>query len=184
MGREEQRLRRLITLGAVAVVCLLLISVPVPAQQPDPLRAAMRALGARQVDTLRFHGFGATYASGRRVPVASYTGDITSSPQGFVNAARAANASVRAVPRGAEVSFTKDGHTVIGLLNERHEVDRVQMWVDGQGHGDSMVETLFRDYEKTPSGILFPRHITRSQAGRPALDVWVSAVSVTRRAGL
>jgi hypothetical protein len=174
----DQRLRRLITLGAVAVVCLLLISVPVPAQQPDPLQASMRALGARQVHTLRFHGFGATYASGRRVPLASYTGDITASPQGFVKAARAANASVRAVPRGTEVSFTTGGRAFIGLLNERHEVDRVQTWVDGQGHGDSMVETLFRDYETTSIGILFPRHITQSQAGRPALDVWVSAVSV------
>jgi len=112
------------------------------------------------------------------VPLPSYTGDLTSSPQGFVKAARAANASVRAVPQGAEVSFTSDGHAFIGLLNERHEVDRVQTWVDDQGRGDAMVETLFRDYEKTPGGILFPRHITRSQAGRPALDVWVSAVSV------
>jgi hypothetical protein len=140
----------------------------------------VRALGARQVHTLRSHGFGATYASGRRVPLASYTGDITSSPQGFIKAARAANASVRAVPLGTEVSFTTAGRRFVGLLNERHEVDRVHTWVDSKGNGDAMVETLFRDYEKTPSGILFPRHITRSQGGRPTLDVWVSAVSMTR----
>jgi hypothetical protein len=174
----DQRLRRLIVMGVLAAVCLLLISVPVPAQQPDPLQASIRALGAPQVHALEFHGFGATYAAGQRVPLASYTGDITASPQGFVKAARAARASVRAVPQGAEVSFTKDGQAFIGLLNDRHEVDRVRTWVDGQGRGDAMVETLFRDYERTPGGILFPRHITQSQSGRPSLDVWVSAVSV------
>ena len=174
----DQRLRRLITLGAVAAVCLLLVSVPVPAQQADPLQAAVRALGAQRVHALRFQGFGATYFAGRRVPLASYAGDLASSPQGFLQAARAAKAPVREVPLGTEVSFTRNGHAVIGLINERHEVDRVQEWVDGQGRGDSMVETLFRDYERTASGVLFPRHITQSQAGRPTLDVWVSAVSV------
>jgi hypothetical protein len=165
-------------MGAVAAVCLLLVSVPVPAQQPDPLSAAFRALGVRGMQTLRFEGFGATYAGERRVPLARYAGDFASSPQGFLRAARDANATVRAVPRGAEVSFSVDGQAFIGLINERYEVDRVQTWVNGQGSGDSMVETLFRDYERTAGGVLFPRHITRSQAGRPTLDVWVSSVSV------
>jgi hypothetical protein len=165
-------------MGALALVCLVLLTVPVPAQQRDPLRAAFNALSAHKVVTLRFQGFGATYPAGRRVPLNSYQGDIDLTPQGFLKTARANRATVRAVPNGTEVSFTADGQAFVGLLNARDEVDRVHTWVDRQGTGDAMVETLFRDYEKTPSGIRFPRHITQSQGGHPLLDVWVSAVSV------
>jgi hypothetical protein len=176
----DQRIRRLITLSAVALICLVLVTAPVPAQEPDPLRAAINALSARTVPTLRFAGFGATYSEGRRVPLASYEGDVHLTPQGFLNAARANQATVRDVPLGTEVSFTAGGQAFVGLINARHEVDRVQTWVDDQGIGDTMVETLFRDYERTASGVLFPRHITRSKGGQPLLDVWVSAVSARK----
>lgn len=176
----DQRLRRLLTMSAVGLVCLVLITTPVPAQEPDPLRAAFNALGARTVKTLRFEGFGATYADGRRVPLTSYAGGLDLTPQGFLQAARANQAVVRAVPLGTEVSFDSGGRTFVGILNTRNEVDRVHTWVDGRGKGDVMIETLFREYEKTPGGILFPRHITQSRGGSASLDVWVSAVSVSR----
>jgi hypothetical protein len=174
----DQRIRRLITMSAVALICLVLVTAPVPAQQYDPLQAAIHRLSAHKVSTLRFKGFGATFSGGRRVPLTSYEGDITLTPQGFLKAARAANATVRDVPMGTEVSFTTAGRTFVGLLDARNEVDRVHTWVDDQGTGDAMVETLFRDYERTPSGVLFPRHITQSRGAHPSLDVWVSAVSV------
>jgi hypothetical protein len=176
----DKRTRRLLTMSAVALVCLVLLTTPVPAQQPDPLRAAFNALGVRTAATLRFEGFGATYVGGRRVPVASYQGDLALSPQGFLKAARENTTTVRPVPLGTEVSFTSGGQAFVGLINARNEVDRVHTWVNGNGNGDAMVETLFRDYEKTPSGLVFPRHITQSQGGRPSLDVWVSAVTVTK----
>ena len=177
----DQRIRRLITMSAVALVCLVLVTAPVPAQQRDPLQAAFNALSAHEVGTLRFQGFGATYSAGRRVPLHAYDGDLHLTPQGFLKAARANRATVRAVPQGSEVSFTAGGQTFVGLLNARDEVDRVHTWVDDQGSGDAMVETLFRDYERTPGGVLFPRHITQSQGGHPSLDVWVSAVGVTTK---
>jgi hypothetical protein len=177
----DQRIRRLITMGAVALICLVLLTAPVPAQQYDPLRAAFNALSAHKVSTLRFEGFGATYLAGRREPLYSYAGDLDVTPQGFLKAARANRATVRAVPHGSQVTFTADGRMFVGLLNARNEVDRVHTWVDGQGTGDTMVETLYRDYEKTPSGVVFPRHITQSRGGHPLLDVWVSAVSVNTR---
>ena len=121
----DQRIRRLITMGALALVCLVLLTAPVPAQQRDPLRAAFNALSAHKVGTLRFQGFGATYAAGRRVPMHSYQGDLTLTPQGFLKAARANGATVRAMPNGSEVSFTADGQMFVGLLNNRDEVDRV-----------------------------------------------------------
>jgi hypothetical protein len=184
----DQRLRRLISMGAVALVCLILVTAPVPAAQHDPLRAAAIALDAHRVTAVHLEGFGATYApGGPRVPLPSYTANIDlagtgdaiwTSPQGFLNAARAAEAAVRDVPLGTEVSFTAGGRTVVGVINARNEVDRVQTWVDDQGRGDQMVETLFRDYEKTASGVWFPTHITQNRGRYPSLDVWLSAVAI------
>ena len=189
----DQRIRRLITMGAVALVCLVLVTAPVPAAQRDPLTAASVALSAHLVTTLHLEGFGATYAeNGPRVPLRSYRADVDftqhttsepiwTTPQGFLKAARTADATVREVPQGTEVSFTTGGQMFIGLINASNEVDRVQTWVDDRGRGDLMVETLFRDYEKSASGVWFPTHITQNHGRYPALDVWVSAVTVNNK---
>jgi len=178
-------------MGAVALVCLVLVTAPVPAAQRDPLRAASIALSAHLITAVHLEGFGATYPAHARVPLRSYQADVDltrdamTTPQGFLKAARAAQATVRAVPRGAEVSFAVNGQTVIGVINADNEVDRILTWADVQGRGDTLIETLFRDYEKTPSGVWFPTHITRSQGGQPVLDLWLSAVTFnTHRAGL
>ena len=171
-------------MGAVALVCLVLVTAPVPAAQRDPLRAASIALSAHLVTTAHLEGFGATYVANARVPFPSYRADIDlardamTTPQGFLKAARAAQATVREVPQGAEVSFTVNGQTVIGVINANNEVDRVLTWADVRGRGDTQVETLFRDYEKTSSGVWFPTHITKSQGGRPVFDLWLSSVQV------
>jgi hypothetical protein len=189
----DQRLRRLISMGAVALVCLILVTAPVPAAPRDPLRAAAIALDAHRVTAVHLEGFGATYApGGPRVALPSYTADVDlarsavdnsawMTPQGFLKAARAANAAVREVPLGIELSFTWGGRTVVGVINPRNEVDRVQTWVDDKGRGDQMVETLFRDYEKTASGVWFPTHITQSRGRYPSLDVWLSAAAIEIR---
>ena len=185
----DQRVRRLITLGGVALVCLVLITAPVPAAPRDPLRAASIALSVHLVTAVHLEGFGATYVAQARVPLPSYradidlTQDVMATPQGFLKAARAARATVREVPPGAEVSFTVNGQAFIGVINASNEVDRVLTWADVQGRGDTQVETLFRDYEKTPSGVWFPTHITRSQGGQPALDLWLSSVRVDMNGG-
>ena len=183
----ELRIRRLVTMGAVALVCLVLVTAPVPAAPRDPLRAASIALSAHLVTSVHLEGFGATYAANARVPLPSYRADIDltrdamTTPQGFLKAARAAQATVREVPRGAEVSFVVNGQTFIGVINADNEVDRVLTWADVRGRGDTQIETLFRDYEKTPSGVWFPTHITRSQGGQPVLDLWLSSVRVNTK---
>ena len=159
-----------------------------PAAQPDPLKTASIALSAHLVLSVHLEGFGATYAeNGPRVPLTSYRADIDvtrdamTTPQGFLQAARAANATVRAVPQGTVVSFTTGGQTFVGLINASNEVDRVQTWVDEQGRGDRLVETVFRDYEKTATGVWFPTHITQNHGNYPSLDVWLSAVTVNTK---
>ena len=185
----DQRIRRLLTMGALALVCLVLVTAPVPAAQRDPLQAAFIALGGHRVSSLHLEGFGATYApGGPRVALRSYTADvavaaaaprdIAMTPQGFLRAARANTATVRAVPMGTEVSFSAGGRAFIGLITAGNEVDRVLTWIDGEGAGDVQIETVFRDYEKTAAGVWFPRHITQNRSGYPSLDLWLSSVAV------
>jgi hypothetical protein len=252
-------------MSAVALVCLVLVTTRVPAQQRDPLQAAAAALSVATVTTVHLEGFGATYAVGQsqsqrpsprelwpRVTLKKYEADIDyaapamrvvlvremgavppkggglpfvgeqrvmqfvsgayawdqavpvpppppatpprpvaqlaavadrtqqiwSTPHGFLKAARLNQATTRAVPQGTEVAFTLGGWRFVGLINARNEVDRVQTWVYNPALGDVLVETLYRDYEKSADGVVFPMHITQSQGGSPALDVWVSAVAV------
>jgi hypothetical protein len=181
----DQRIRRLISMSAVALICLLLVTARVPAQQRDPLQAAWRAMRAGTVNRLHLTGFGATYGVDRvRVPLPAYAADIdlardvASTPQGFLKAARANDATTRLVPLGTEVAFTAGGRSYIGFINDDNEVDRVHSWVDDTVLGHVMVETLFRDYETGARGVPFPRHITRSHGNRPALDLWLSAIDV------
>ena len=172
-------------MSAVALTCLVLVTAPVPAAPRNPLKTASIALSAHLVLSVHLEGFGATYAeNGPRVPLTSYRADIDvtrdamTTPQGFLQAAGAANATVRAVPQGAEVSFTTGGQTFVGVINASNEVDRVQTWTDEQGRGDRLVETVFRDYEKTATGVWFPTHITQNHGNYPSLDVWLSSVTV------
>jgi hypothetical protein len=90
------------------------------------------------------------------------------SPHGFLKAARAHAARVTARPRETEVAFTYGRHRVIGFLNDRYQVDRVQT---------SGVEFRYRDYEPMPGRGAFPRHITETHGGRLTLDLWVWAAT-------
>jgi hypothetical protein len=204
-----RRLSRLVAVSTVAAGWLVLLTAQLPAEQaPDPVRAAFRALGASQVRSLRFTGFGATYSAQHpslqerwaRVPLKDYVADVDyaapamrvrptaaterlrqvwATPHGFLKAASANSATTRTVPLGTEVSFSADGRRFVGILNQRNLVDRVQTWVDSPAPGDGLVETFYRDYERH-GAVMFPRHITQHQDGFPTLDLWVAAVHVNR----
>ena len=102
---------------------------------------------------------------------------IWTTPQGFVKAALANQATTKAVPGGTEVSFLVGGkYKVTGLINARHEVARVKTWIDQPIVGDMAVETEYRDYFDF-GGIRFPLHIQQKQDGYLALDLAVGAVT-------
>ena len=101
--------------------------------------------------------------------------EIWSTPQGFVRAAKANNATSTAAGGGSEVTFTAGKNKYVGTINDKNEVTRVQTWIDNPVLGDTPVETTFSDYRDF-SGIMFPGHIVRTQGGYPVLDLTVSAV--------
>jgi hypothetical protein len=174
-----RRMSRLVALCALATAWLVAFAAQLPAQQAmDPLRAAMVAIGAAGVQSLQYVAFGATYSAGpaaTRIPLPRYEGGIEMTPHGFLQAAAAHQAVARPVHLGVEISFVAGGRRYAGVLNERHEVDRVRTWTPDPVHGDMLEETFFRDYERF-GRVMFPTHITQDRANRPALDLWVSSV--------
>ena len=174
-----RRVSRLTACAALATAWLMVLTAQLPAQKAvDPLRAAIRTMGAGRLQSLRYEAFGATYTAGAastRVPLPHYEAGIDSTPHAFLRAAAAHGAVARPVPLGVEVSFAADGRRFTGLVNARHLVDRVRTWASDPLHGEILVETYYRDYNRF-GRVMFPTHITQDRARRPALDLWVSSV--------
>jgi glyoxylase-like metal-dependent hydrolase (beta-lactamase superfamily II) len=102
---------------------------------------------------------------------------LWATPQGFVKAAMANNATSRATRGGTEVSFTVAGkHKMVGVINAQGHVDKVQTWIDHPIVGDMLIETTYTGY-KDFGGVTFPSRIVQTQDGYPSLDVAISGVT-------
>lgn len=102
--------------------------------------------------------------------------EIWATPQGFLKAALANNASSKTVKDGVEVSFTVGGkYRYVGKINEQDQVTSVRTWIDSPVLGDTLVETSFSQY-RAFGAVAFPSHIVRTQGGFRVLDIAVSDV--------
>ena len=102
---------------------------------------------------------------------------VWSTPQGFVKAAMANNATTKKAKGGTEVSFMVGGkYKMTGIIDAQNHVERVQTWIDQPIVGDMLVETVYSGY-KDFGGVQFPSHIVQNQDGFPALDLTVSSVT-------
>src|SRR3990172_4550007 len=102
---------------------------------------------------------------------------LWSTPQGFIKAATANNATTRRAAGGTEVSFTVDGkYKMTGTINARNLVERVQTWIDNPIVGDMLVETEYSGYYDF-GGVVFPSRIQQKQDGFPSLDLSIASVT-------
>ena len=93
---------------------------------------------------------GRARASGRSAPgnAVERMLAVWATPQGFVKAATANNATTKKVGGGTEVSFTVGGrYKMTGIINAQKQVERVQTWIDQPIVGDMLVETVYSDYK-------------------------------------
>lgn len=108
--------------------------------------------------------------------------EIWATPQGFVKAALANQATSKPVKGGVEVSFTVAGkYRYVGFINEQDRVERVKTWIDNPVLGDTLVETSFDAYTNY-GGVTFPSHIVRTQGGFRVLDIAVGEVKANSTA--
>src|SRR5688572_309833 len=102
---------------------------------------------------------------------------LWATPQGFVKAAMANNATTRQVRGGTEVSFTVGGkYKMVGTINGQGQVEKVQTWVDQSIVGDMLIETTYSGYRNF-GGVTFPSRIVQTQDGYPSLDLTISSVT-------
>jgi glyoxylase-like metal-dependent hydrolase (beta-lactamase superfamily II) len=105
------------------------------------------------------------------------TMEIWATPQGFLKAAAANNATSQPAEGGSEVTFSTDGkHRYIGRINQQNQVERVRTSIDNPVLGDTPVEITYSDYRDF-NGVMFPGRIVRTQGGHPVLDLTVSSVT-------
>jgi len=102
---------------------------------------------------------------------------LWATPQGFVKAAMANNATTRNVRGGTEASFTVGGkYKMTGTINGQGQVEKVQTWIDHPIVGDMLVETTYSGYRDF-GGMTFPSRIVQTQDGYPSLDLTISAAT-------
>jgi glyoxylase-like metal-dependent hydrolase (beta-lactamase superfamily II) len=104
--------------------------------------------------------------------------EILSTPQGFIKAALANQASSKPLKNGVEIRFTVDGkYQYVGTVNASNDVEKVSTWIDNPVLGDTLVETEFGKY-KDFNGVRFPSEITRLQGGHPVLALRINEVKL------
>jgi glyoxylase-like metal-dependent hydrolase (beta-lactamase superfamily II) len=109
---------------------------------------------------------------------------ILSTPQGFVKAALANNATTKRAGNATEVSFVVDEkYRVAGRLNAQNQVERVETWIDNPVMGDMPVVTTYSGYRDF-GGVTFPARIQQTQGGHPSLDLTISAVQANPAADI
>ena len=121
-------------------------------------------------------GGGAPAPQPQPAAVEERTMEVWSTPQGFLKAAAANNATSQEAGGGSEVTFTAGKNKYVGTINAQNQVEKVQTWINNPVLGDMLVETTFSDYRDF-NGTQFPAHIIRQQGGYPVLDLTVSSVT-------
>ena len=105
---------------------------------------------------------------------------IWMTPQGFVKAAMAGNATAKTqTVRGARktvISFTAPNKAVFeGVLDEQGLVERIETRFDNAVLGDTLFEAVLTDY-KDFGGVKFPTRIVQREGGYPVLDLAIADV--------
>ena len=101
---------------------------------------------------------------------------LHATPQGFVKAAMANNATTRGGRNNStEVSFTVSGRQVTGVINAQGHVESVRSMIYHPIVGDMPIEARYTNY-KDFGGVLFPTNVVQLQDGYPTLELTISAV--------
>jgi glyoxylase-like metal-dependent hydrolase (beta-lactamase superfamily II) len=105
-------------------------------------------------------------------------------PHGFLRAAKegGANATlesrtVKGVKYDVVTVNTAAGGKLVGYIDDKHVLQRVETWIDNAVLGDTLYESVYSDY-RAVDGIKFPYKIVQAQGGYPVYDLNVRDVKV------
>jgi glyoxylase-like metal-dependent hydrolase (beta-lactamase superfamily II) len=99
-------------------------------------------------------------------------------PHGFLKAAAENNATAKAGKDGGQkvtvLTFMAGKNKVMGDVDAKGMVTKVESWIPNPVLGDMLVETSYSDY-KDFGGVKFPSHIVQKQGGWTTLDLNVTS---------
>jgi glyoxylase-like metal-dependent hydrolase (beta-lactamase superfamily II) len=101
-------------------------------------------------------------------------------PHGFLLAAIKNHATVKPQTISGKkynvVTFMGNSKSkIVGYINDRNLVEKVDTWIDNPVYGDMLVEGKYSGY-KNFGGIQFPGRIVQEQGGYPVLDLTITDV--------
>lgn len=95
-------------------------------------------------------------------------------PHGFLKGALEGHATLKKAKGGTEVTFTAmNKFKVVGTIDDKGMVTKVDTWIANPVLGDMLVETLYTDYKEFGT-VKFPTKIVQNQGGHPLFDLAVT----------
>jgi glyoxylase-like metal-dependent hydrolase (beta-lactamase superfamily II) len=113
--------------------------------------------------------------------------EIWITPWGFLKAAAANNATVRAETVGGKryqvVKFDApvkspggQPYKMVGYINSQGLVEKVQTWLENPIFGDMLVEAEYTHYRDGANGLKFPSQIVQKRGGWPTFSAYILGV--------
>jgi glyoxylase-like metal-dependent hydrolase (beta-lactamase superfamily II) len=110
--------------------------------------------------------------------------EIWITPWGFLKAAAANNATVRAETSGGKryqvVSFNTSvkspgglPYRMVGYINSQNLVERVQTWLENPIFGDMLIEAEYTHYRDGANGLKFPAQMVQKRGGWPTFTAYI-----------
>src|SRR5258708_4273224 len=110
--------------------------------------------------------------------------EIWITPWGFLKAAAANNATVKAQGGGGKryevVTFNApvkspggQPYKMVGYINNRNLVEKVQTWLENPVFGDMLIEAEYTHYRDGANGLKFPAQIVQKRGGWPTFSAYI-----------
>lgn len=109
--------------------------------------------------------------------------EVFLTPWGFLKGAASNKATVATVAGKRVVTVTTatkspggPAYRVVGTINARNIVERVQTWLDNPVFGDMLIDAQYTQYRTGEGGLMYPAQIVQKRGGWPTFTAFVLGV--------
>jgi glyoxylase-like metal-dependent hydrolase (beta-lactamase superfamily II) len=106
--------------------------------------------------------------------------EVYLTPWGFLKGAAANKATVAMVAGKRVVTVTGlakspggPAYRVVGTINARNLVERVQTWLDNPVFGDMLIDAQYSQYRTGAGGLMYPAQIVQKRGGWPTFTAFI-----------
>jgi glyoxylase-like metal-dependent hydrolase (beta-lactamase superfamily II) len=110
--------------------------------------------------------------------------EIWTTPWGFIKGAMANNATLDgpnpAVPNTRVITWMTTqkapsgiSYKVVGYLNPKNMVQRVDTWLENPIFGDMLIENDYSNYREALGGVMYPANVVQKRGGQPTFEAQI-----------